>query len=186
MNLLSSNEDLANAVWTKTRSTIAAGGTTPPSGPTSAAQFLCESSASGTHTAKQILSTNVYAGQRVTMRLAWWVKPGTRSWCNIGFDDGTDGGDCFFQLSGAGALGTFTPYSGATNNSSARIASLGSSWYQVELIQDVTWTGGSPLLEAFLLPSTGDTVYSFVGTDLAHSIEAVGAFLEILSPYYRS
>lgn len=135
-NQLLYSEQFDNAAWTKIGTTIGANaGSTPPSGPTSAADQLKATATSTTYCA---VEQYALAGGGRTASV--YVKAGTKTWVGISlFKSGSfePEVDAWFHLSGGGSVGTVqfsdqVPGSGAAADLLS-ITSLGSGWYRIAL-----------------------------------------------------
>lgn len=171
-NLCYYPEEFDNAWWVGTNATVTANaGTTPPSGPTSAADKLIEDSTNGYHYLEQDLG----AGASTAVSFSCHLKAGTRSWAYLQVVDsgGTLYATAWFDLS-LGALGTVG--TDGTGTATAKIDSLGSGWYRCR----VTHLNTSASVGRYLriVATTGDLGGAYAGTNGNAALEIDGAQLE--------
>lgn len=121
-NLLTQSSTLSNAAWTLANCTITSNAIANPLDGAINADAIVESNAAGgalTHTASATTAPTTAIGRIYT--LSWFAKAGTRSWCALQIG----GSYCYFNLSGAGSVGTIV---GTFNNTIVAIGSSG--WYR--------------------------------------------------------
>jgi len=163
-NLFLYSQDLSNANWNKTNSSISGTLFTAPDA-TTTANSLIESSATGLHYAQQFSPTLVSGN---TYTISVYLKAGTRTWGYIGLPSGVFGAtSAYFNLS-TGAVGTVV---GGT----AAITSVGSGWYRCSITKAATAGAGGNILIA---TATADNTASYTG-DGTSNILVWGAQLEI-------
>lgn len=169
-NLLLRSQEFDNAAWSKGggyNSTVTANSTAAPDG-TTTADTLLASSAGGPANVILAFSYGVTSGTAYT--LTFFAKAGTLSWIRLalsGYTSPANGG-AYFNLSGAGAVGTVDAgYTGT-------ITALADGWYRCSL----SWTAGSTVtgeLRCFLANANNDTAVERNGTS---SVNLWGAQLE--------
>lgn len=166
-NLLNYSETLSDASWTKAFVTISSGtGTTPPSGPTVAADKIVEDGTTNTRSV-----SHAVAGART---VSFYVKAAGRSWVYVGAWDGvsTYQMTAWFNLA-TGAAGTVSGSVGIPGGGlRSAIESVGNGWYRVSVTAPAFF---SQLTTAYLGPSTADAVTSYAGTNTLAALEVTGA-----------
>jgi hypothetical protein len=169
-NLLTYSEQFDNAAWAKGvgyNSTISANTAVAPDGTTTADSVVADN-AGGTGTVILARSVSITSGTSYT--LAFFAKANTLSWIRLfalGYTSPANGG-AYFNLSGAGAVGTVD--SGYT----ASITAFANGWYRCTL----SFTAGSTVtgeLRLLLANANNDTAVARNGTS---SVYAWGAQLE--------
>lgn len=111
------SEDLSNAVWSKGGATVTANAAIAPDG-TTTADLLTENSANSNHRVYQ------NCGSITDPTVSCYVKPNGRTWINLLVYGNAAGYNTYFNLSGAGSVGTTT----ATSSS---IENVGDGWYRI-------------------------------------------------------
>ncbi len=169
-NLFTYSEQFDNAAWAKGvgyNSAITANSTIAPDGTVSADTLVADNSG-GTGTVILARSTGVTSGTSYT--LTFFAKAATLSWIQLyllGYTSPANGG-AFFNLSGAGSVGTVS--SGFT----AAITPASNGWYRCSL----SFTAGSTVtgeMRVLLANANNDTSVARNGTS---SVYVYGAQLE--------
>jgi hypothetical protein len=166
-NLALQSETFDSGTWAKFQATATANATVSPDGATDA-DALVEDANTGGHFFQQFLSFT--SGVAYTISL--YVKAGTRSWMSYGFPSSAFGASTggFFDLSGAGALGTAngTP-------TSRTITAVGNGWYRITVTATATATAGGNVVIA---AASANGTTSYVGVAGAEALYLYGAQLE--------
>ncbi len=126
-NLVLWSEDQSNAVWTKDGSSISANSALAPDG-TTTADLVTEDSGNSNHRTYQSL------GSITNPTVVLFVKPNGRSWINLGLYGSSVLYNSYFDLTGAGSIGT-------TTATSASIANVGNGWYRISAHKSGIYTG---------------------------------------------
>ncbi len=166
-NLCLQSQTFDSATWTKTRATASADSTTAPDGTATADSLIEDNTATSTHLATQAITIT-------TTTYAWsiYAKANGRTWIAIDANDGT-ARLTYFQLSGAGAVGT-----NAAGNTST-ITPLDNGWYRCTVERTAAATGGG--ITVFL--ATADATNSYSG-DAASGVYLWGAQVELSTASY--
>jgi hypothetical protein len=164
-NLFTYSEDLTNAAWTKTRSTITANAITAPDGTLTADKVVEDGTAANDHRVQYS-----FAGltNGVRYRLSFYAKAGERTWI------GTYSG-----FSSAGNLTNFNLTTGAVGTVSSGVRSaystpVGDGWYRYTMV--VTSNATSGITYIYLGEADNDTTYS---GDSASGAYVWGASLQL-------
>lgn len=169
-NSLTYSQEFDNGAWLKGvgyNSTVSANTSAAPDNTTTADSVLADSAGG---TGNVILARSVAVTSGTSYTLTFFAKAGTLSWIRLfalGYTSPGNGG-AYFNLSGAGAVGTVD--SGYT----ASIAAFGNGWYRCSL----SFTAGSSVtgeLRLLLANANGDTAVARNGTS---SVLVWGAQLE--------
>jgi hypothetical protein len=171
-NLLTYSTQFDNAAWTKGEATVSANAVAAPDG-TTTADKLTENTVNDAHEAYRADVTLA----NVAHTWSVYAKPAGRTWLAINAYDGS-GHNTYFNLSGAGAVGT----SAAGNTGS--ITALANGWYRCVVTRTAAATaaGGG----GFIIASADNTA-SYAG-DGSSGVYLWGAQLEagafVTSPIY--
>ncbi len=155
-NLLTYSEQLDNAAWTKTRSSVSANAAVAPDGTTTADKLVEDATASNTHIAYEVVALSaatsytysIYAKVAERSQLMLFVQ-------STGFSDAAARYVLFDLSNVSTSLLTGT---GAT----AAIASVGGGWYRCSLMFNGT-AAASPYIQVALC-AAGTNVYTGDGT----------------------
>jgi len=144
-NLVLWSEDQSNAVWTKNAVSISANSYLAPDG-TTTADLVTEDSGNSNHRTYQSL------GNITNPTVVLHVKPNGRTWINLGLYGNSTLYNSYFNLTGAGSIGT-------TTATSASIANVGNGWYRISACKSGINNG------VFFQPqmATSDGVDSYLG-----------------------
>ena len=154
-NLALRSEELDNATWTKTRSSIAANATTAPDGTTSADNFIEDSSASATHPVTQS-SISFTSGNSYTLTIFAKAKERTEVFLQLSIAAFPAAPNAFFDIAG-GTVGVV----GAGVDSS-EIKNVGNGWFRCSITATSDATTSSDIA---IRPSvSGSTTYSGDGS----------------------
>jgi hypothetical protein len=159
------SEDLSNAIWNKSSSTISANATTAPDG-TVTADKIVEVAASAQHYVVNGSFTGVAASV-----YSWtcYIKAAERTFCWLEFYGGFSAGTAYVDLA-TGAIGTTSGI-----GSGVTATEVGNGWYRLQL-PNATATAAS--MNVAIYTSTGDGVNSFLG-DITKGIYIWGTQLEL-------
>jgi hypothetical protein len=124
-NLALRSEEMDNATWVKTRSTVTANATTAPDG-TTTADKLVETAVAGTH----IIRQTVTVAANTTHSFTAYVKGAERTNGLIRMESGADGIAGNFQL-GAGTITLVT--TGVGSGGVVSISALPDGWWRVRI-----------------------------------------------------
>jgi hypothetical protein len=170
-NLLLYSEQFDDASgWTSTRASVSANATTAPTGTTVADKIVEGTTASNTHLT---FSANVSVATATIYTYSVYAKASGRTWFNMQIETGTGAYGatvpfCYFNLSGAGSVGTSTAATGS-------ITSVGNGWYRCVLV--ATATTSASITNMRIKLATGDGTESYTG-DGTSGIFVFGAQLE--------
>jgi hypothetical protein len=170
-NLLTYSEQFDNASgWTSARASVSANATTAPTGTTVADKIVEDTTASNTHLT---FSANVSVATATVYTYSVYAKASGRTWFNMQIETGTGAYGatvpfCYFNLSGAGSVGTSTAATGS-------ITSVGNGWYRCVLV--ATATTAASITNMRIKLATGDGAESYTG-DGTSGIFVFGAQLE--------
>jgi hypothetical protein len=170
-NLLTYSEQFDNASgWTSARASVSANATTAPTGTTVADKIVEDTTASNTHLT---FSANVSVATATVYTYSVYAKASGRTWFNMQIETGTGAYGatvpfCYFNLSGAGSVGTSTAATGS-------ITSVGNGWYRCVLVATATTAASTTNMRIKL--ATGDGAESYTG-DGTSGIFVFGAQLE--------
>lgn len=166
-NLIVQSEGFDTASWNKINATVTNNASVSPTG-ASTADAMVENTTSGSHGVQQFLSYTT----GLSYTISCYVKAGTRSWVRVVFPNAafTGGPGSFYDLSGAGALGT------ASGSPTARsITAVGNGWYRITLTATATATAGG---NTVILAATADNSSFYAGVAGAEALYLWGAQLE--------
>jgi hypothetical protein len=157
-NFLLRSDEMDNASWTKTRSTVAANATTAPDGTATAESIVEDSTASNTHTISQAVTV---AAQSEDYAFSVALHQGTRTWARLIVRENTGNSSvaAYFNLA-TGVVGT-TSVGANWSNVRTFVVSLGNNWYQCCVVARKTNSASS--LTAFIGLATGDNADSYTG-----------------------
>lgn len=151
-NLITYSQQIDNAAWTSTRSSVSADATTAPDGTTTADKLVEDSSASTTH----LRYSATFSQPAGTYRSAVYAKAAERT---------------AFRMENAGGVGTYGASFNLSNGTTtgvdagvtATITAVGNGWYLCEIT--FTWpTTGNTNLWFFLQSVAGTNAYSGNGS----------------------
>jgi len=166
-NLCLQSEDITTT-WTAANATITANDTTAPDGNTTADK-LNDDSGGGTSVVLIEQAITVVAGTKYTASVFLKADQLAFAALRVHDYDGATGGSQFFELSGAGSLGT------ASNLDDSRIEVYPNGWYRCS----ITWTQGAAdtsfVFRIYLADSISSNVVNLDGTS---SIYVWGAQVE--------
>ena len=166
-NLILQSETFDSATWNKFNATVTANATVSPDGVADADALVADANTSA-HFVQQFLSYT----SGVAYTFSTYVKAGTRAWASMSLPSAAftaaQGG--FFNLSGAGSLGTTT---GAPT--SRTITAVGNGWYRLTVTATATATAGG---NAVIAAASADGTSSYAGTNGATALSLYGAQLE--------
>jgi hypothetical protein len=167
-NFVKYSDQFGNALgWSFFNATVNANVAVSPDGSTNG-DAIVENTTNGNHGVQQFISYT--SGTAYT--LSFYVKAGTRSWCGMTLPSAafTGGPSSYYNLSGAGTLGT------AAGSPTARsITAVGNGWYRITITATATATaGGNTLIRSASADNTG----FYVGVNGAEAIYLYGAQLE--------
>jgi hypothetical protein len=160
-NLVPHSDDVDNAAWTKTHSSITANATTAPDGTATADALVEDSTASANHTLA-IAATVSSAAADYAFTIA--AKANSRTWIALQIIENSGGSavSSYFNLS-TGALGTLAT---GANWAAGRAysSSLGNGWYQVTIIGRKTNAATSITPAVFLATADNTATYNGNGS----------------------
>lgn len=162
-NICLRSEELENATWTKTRSSISANADTAPDGTASADRVVEDNSVTTTHQIQQA-SLTITADANVAYSL--FAKAGTRNWLAIRLQDSTsaDVFQKYFNIA-TGALGsTFVQGTGAFISASAE--AIGNGWYRIKVVGNIG--NGRTNVTAVMFMATADNVAVYTGDGVSY------------------
>jgi hypothetical protein len=167
-NFVKYSDQFDNALgWSFFNATVNANVAVSPDGSTYG-DAIVENTTNGNHGVQQFISYT--SGTAYT--LSFYVKAGTRAWCGMTLPSAafTGGPSSYYNLSGAGTLGT------AAGSPTARsITAVGNGWYRITITATATATaGGNTLIRSASADNTG----FYVGVNGAEAIYLYGAQLE--------
>lgn len=151
-NLITYSQQIDNAAWTSTRSSVSADATTAPDGTTTADKLVEDSSASTTH----LRYSATFSQPAGTYRSAVYAKAAERT---------------AFRMENAGGVGTYGASFNLSNGTTtgvdagvtATITSVGNGWYLCEIA--FTWpTLGNTNLWFYMQSVAGTNAYSGNGS----------------------
>jgi hypothetical protein len=158
-NLALYSEDLSNAAWIKTRSTIVSDDTISPDGTQNADKLVEDTTASNSHTA----GNNVTVGN-VAVTGSVFVKADTRSRARVAISDLTTGDYRIdLNLNNESVLENNGGSRGSWTNNSYKIEKFPNNWYKVSLT-GTKGAGAQASLAVWLLDDNGNSSYTGDGT----------------------
>jgi hypothetical protein len=162
VNLMTYSEQLDNAAWIKTRSSISANATTAPDGTTTGDKLVEDSTASNTH-----VTTINCAGTspNQTITLSVHAKAGERSWIKLtawNADAPTNQVYASFNVS-TGTVGT-VGNGGNGSGATASIVSVGNGWYRCVLTGKPDTSGTNSGGGIYLATADNTSTYTGDGT----------------------
>jgi hypothetical protein len=160
-NLLTHSDQIDNAAWTKTRSSVSANGQTAPDG-TATADFLIEdSTAASSHVAFQNVTV---ASSTADYCFAVALRAATRSWAFLSLGETTGGTSISAYINLAtGAVGTTAT---GANWSGLRISvsNMGNDWLYVALVGRKTNAATTLTASIYLASGDGGVIYNGDGS----------------------
>jgi len=166
-NLLLRSDDWSNAAWSTSGATITANATASPDGTTNA-DALVEDASTGLHITQQFITFANATAYTVSV----YIKAGSRTWVQVALPaaafTASQGG--FFNLSGAGSLGTVTGTPTARS-----ITAVGNGWYRITVTATSTAAAGGNVA---IVAASADGTTSYAGTNGSQALYAYGAQLE--------
>jgi len=155
VNLLLRSDEFDNASWTKTRCDVP-NSQTAPDGTATADTIREDSTASNTHLVVQSVAV---ASGAADYCFTVALKPSGRNWAVLEMHEGTNGANCYFNVS-TGAVGT--PTTGANwANLRTAVTDLGNGFYQCSITARKTSSSTSIACRIYL--ATADTTSSYSG-----------------------
>jgi hypothetical protein len=152
-NLLLRSDDWSNAAWSTSGATITANATASPDGTTNA-DALVEDASTGLHITQQFITFANATAYTVSV----YIKAGSRTWVQVALPaaafTASQGG--FFNLSGAGSLGTVTGTPTARS-----ITAVGNGWYRITVTATSTAAAGGNVA---IVAASADGTTSYAGT----------------------
>ena len=167
-NLILRSEEIDNAYWTKTNSSITANAVVAPNGTLTADSLVENTSAAGHNISSTAFTSGLTSAISYTFSV--YVKPAGRSWAILEMAGALGGGYGWFDLS-TGTLGTQTQLSGTST-----ITAVGNGWYRIS-ITDISTGTGSSVTKCNVYATTGNNVISYTGDGFS-GISVWGAQLE--------
>jgi len=166
-NIFLQSETFDSGSWAKVNSTVTANATASPTG-SSTGDALVENTTNGQHLVQQFVSFT--SGTAYTLSL--YVKAGTRSWIQVFLPSAafSGGRSSYYNLSGAGALGTSTG-----SPTSRTITAVGNGYYRITISATATGTAGG---NVGIVAASGDLGNIYVGVNGAEALYLWGAQLE--------
>lgn len=170
-NSFTRSEEIDNAAWTKTRSTVTANATTAPDGAATADKLVEDVSVTTDH----YLQRNLPAmSDNTSQSLSLLAKAAGRTWVRVRTVNKTGTvANTFVNLT-TGAIGTTD-----ANHVNKRITALNNAWFRIELTFGSGAGATTPSTEITL--ATGDGVVAYTG-DGAQGAYIWGLQIEIDSP----
>ena len=166
-NLLTYSDQFNNAAWSTSGATITANATASPDG-TANADALVEDASTGLHITQQFFTFLNATAYTVSV----YIKASTRTWVQVALPaaafTASQGG--FFNLTGAGSLGTVTG-----TPTSRSITAVGNGWYRITITATSTAAAGGNIA---IVAASADGTTSYTGTNGAIALFAYGAQLE--------
>ena len=165
-NLLLQSDNFTTT-WATTGATITANATASPDG-TANADALVEDASTGLHITQQFFTFLNATAYTVSV----YIKASTRTWVQVALPaaafTASQGG--FFNLTGAGSLGTVTG-----TPTSRSITAVGNGWYRITITATSTAAAGGNIA---IVAASADGTTSYAGTNGAIALFAYGAQLE--------
>jgi hypothetical protein len=159
MNLAAYSQELDNAYWTKTRSTITQNATTAPDGTLTADKIVSDATAANTHDIRRQFTVS---GSDFTA--SGYFKAAECTWVLLEIQNTaatSNRARAWFNLS-TGAVGTGNTAGTGVTYVSHAIEDAGNGWYRCSLVATTALTG----LQLFFQPTTGDNVTSWNGNSV--------------------
>lgn len=151
------SEDLANATWTKTRSTISTDALLSPDGINVSADKLVEDATAGaTHQMSQAIT--ITSGE--TIAVTAYVRLGERTRGRLEFADGGLANGFFVNYDLAAGVVVSTGVVGAGAVAGSLIEPLANGWYRIGVWGQVNGAVTAAALFAFLADATGAVTYN--------------------------
>jgi hypothetical protein len=165
-NLVLQSADFSTT-WTVTGATITTNSTTSPDG-TSNADSLVEDGTTGLHLTQQFITF----ANATTYTVSLYVKASTRTWVQVLLPSAaftaSQGG--FFNLSGAGSLGTTIG-----SPTSRTITAISNGWYRITVTATSTAAAGGNVA---ITAASADNTASYAGSSGSTALFLFGAQLE--------
>lgn len=179
-NLLQYSDQLDNAAWTKTGSSIVANGSTAPDGSTTGDRIV-ENTSTSAHQIHQYVTVPTAAADYSAVIC---VKAVTRTWCEFLIYDATtsSAAGLYVNLS-TGAKGTEITN---VNWSNLRtfVTEVGGGWYRIHVV--ALKAAGSTSVGFQLRVATGDGVYSYTGDGASYITAWRGGLAQSSVPFLPS
>lgn len=157
-NTVFNSLDMSNVYWTKTACTVSAA--TGPSGVSNAWNII-EDGTTNTHD----VSTTASVSHTAAGIIYVWAKAGTRGWATIQLNNAGNASNVYFDLSGAGAVGSNNVLAGSSTITSGNILLLGNGWYRCGIVPVSTF--GTAQLYMGFASGNGGRSYTGVNTNIA-------------------
>lgn len=151
-NLCTYSEDLSNAIWVKTRSSVTSNATKNGINFTDDADKVIEDTSNNTHTIEQSI-TNFTSG--VTYRFSCYVKSGERSRGVIQMSSTAFAANPAIEFN----LGTGTIPGTGGGAANYTITSVGNSWYRLSF-EKAAGADGTGIFRLFLYDNSGNSSYA--------------------------
>jgi hypothetical protein len=167
-NILLYSEQFNNvAGWSFFNATVTANVTASPDGTTNG-DALVENATAGTHVCQQFV--NYTSGTAYTFSV--YVKAGTRNWVWLGLPSSafSSGVSSFYNLTGAGSLGT-----ASGSPTSRSITAAGNGWYRITITASATATAGG---NTVIGSASADNTSFYTGVAAAEALYLYGADIE--------
>jgi hypothetical protein len=173
-NICLRSQELDDAAWTKSRSSVTANAETAPDGTLTADRLVEDGTVTNTHNAQEAVTITANAN----VAYSYYVKAGPRTWIALQFSDttNTDSVTKYFNLS-TGALGS----TGVTGTGALVLAyaealtGVNAGWYRCILVVNVG--NGRTACSARVFLATGDNGATYSG-DGASYVTLWGAQVE--------
>lgn len=167
-------EDISNAAWTKTRTTVSANAATAPDGTATADKLVEDSTAGATHFLLREWPARTASTQQTA---SFYAKAGERTWLRIAtVDAGNNTRLSYINLS-TGALGT------TDAGHTIHVITAGNSWYRIECSFDSSTGATTTVFEVDIC--TGNETYSYDG-DGTSGIYLWGLMFEVDAAFASS
>lgn len=152
-NLILQSNNLATSPWLASNAAALSAQINGPDGTLSASSFA-DTTANTTHSIQQSIAT--LAG---SSSISFFVKPAALTWATVQINTASGFSAQYFNMTGAGVLGTNQLLAGSAAIASASITAYANGWYRLSVVG----TANAPTL--FLISSaSGDLGRSYVGT----------------------
>lgn len=169
-NQLLYTQELDNATWTKSESTISANATTAPDG-TTTADKLVEAATSASHSAFQ----NRTSANTAILTTSVYLKAAERTWARVSLDFGAGGFYRFWVNLSTGAIGTANGGGSAVLATAPSSSDAGNGWWRVQISASCA-SGATRGI--FIASQTADNQTTYAG-DGTSGIYVWGAQLEM-------
>lgn len=158
-NILLRSDELDNASWTKTQTTVTANATTAPDG-ASTADSIIEDSGDGSHFVGQTVTTASDVGD---FAFSCALKAGARSWARLHVDDTTHAVYAYFNLA-TGAIGATGSQGANFINQRSYITALGDGWYHCTIVGRKTSASTSVRARVYITSANNTPTHAGDGT----------------------